>query len=102
MRYEIYNQKLSQNELLELQELRLKVKNILEVDNKSTQDINISKKKEYKVIPITKKNSRANNTSQTELDKLYKERENLLNTGQYSEKDPLIMKIDCMIRNLEN
>ena len=82
--------------------MRLKVKNILEVDNKNSQDSNVNHKKEYKIIPVLKKNSRANSKSYSELEKLYKEKEILLNTGQYNEKDPLIIKIDSMIKNLEN
>jgi hypothetical protein len=89
---------MSQNEALELQELRLKFKSMMEGETKNSQDVI---KKEYKIINHVTQKSIKVNKSQSELERLYIERENLLNSGQYTERDPLIVKLDNMIKSLE-
>ena len=89
---------MSQNEALELQELRLKFKSMMEGEIKNSQDV---VKKEYKIINHISQKSIKVNKSQNELERLYIERENLLNSGQYTERDPLIVKLDNMIKSLE-
>jgi hypothetical protein len=118
LKFEIYNQKMSQNELAELQDLRNKVKYLTEREEVKecgggTMAIptpiqqKIGQKKEYKIIHM-KKNSNSSivkirNSDRdisSELEKLYNERNSLLNNGMYFESDPLILQIDNRIRKL--
>ncbi len=72
----------------------------MEGETKNTQDLPV--RKEYKIINhVTQKNNKVTK-SQNELERLYIERENLLSSGQYTERDPLIVKLDNMIKSLES
>jgi hypothetical protein len=126
LKFEIYNQKISQNEISELQELRNKIKSlsdekesgIKEKDSNNNFNLppqnsnygnfvsqNQTKKKEYKIVSIPKRNKSENfgNTFnvRTELEKLNQERYNLINSGMYHENDNLIIQIDNRIRRLQ-
>jgi centrosomal protein CEP120 len=90
LKFEIYTQKISQNEVNEIQELKAKIKQLTEVPEKQ--------KKEYKVVNI-KRNVRGSDTK-SELEKLKFEKMSLLNSGMYKENDPLIIQIDNRIRKL--
>jgi hypothetical protein len=71
----------------------------MEGETKNSQDVIV--KKEYKIINHVQKSNKVTK-SQNELERLYIERENLLSSGQYTERDPLIIKLDNMIKILEN
>ena len=73
------------------------------------------KKKEYKVVTYTKKNkndysynninpgqSIEVNQIHHEIEKLYAEKSNLLNSGMYNENDNLIIQIDNRIKRLQD
>jgi hypothetical protein len=126
LKFEIFNQKTSQNEMMELVELRNKIKmmssgnNIMSNEigvptyNSSIQNKNMevqnqkSQKKEYKIINIrTKSNSAlggnyhsSQNDLKSDIERLYQERESLINSGNYLEGDPLIIQIDNRIRRI--
>ena len=73
---------------------------MMEGETKNSQDVTV--KKEYKIINHVQQKNIKVTKSQSELERLYIERENLLNSGQYTERDPLIVKLDNMIKCLEN
>lgn len=127
LKFEIYNQKISQNEINELQELRNKIKNLtdekeagLKERDSNSNNFNLPpqnsyngnnllqnqiKKKEFKIVSIPKKNKTENFGStinvRTELEKLNQEKYNLINSGMYHENDNLIIQIDNRIRRLQ-
>lgn len=127
LKFEIYNQKISQNEINELQELRNKIKNLtdekeagLKERDSNSNNFNLPpqnsyngnnllqnqiKKKEFKIVSIPKKNKTENFVStinvRTELEKLNQEKYNLINSGMYHENDNLIIQIDNRIRRLQ-
>jgi hypothetical protein len=120
LKFEIYNQKASMNELAELQELRNKIKILTTKDeNKEYNRVDVEssaniKKKEYKVVTYTKKNKNDysyNNINpgqsmevhqiHHEIEKLYAEKSNLLNSGMYNENDNLIIQLDNRIKRLQ-
>jgi hypothetical protein len=93
---------MSQNEMLELQELRVKMKNTTIESNKVVSNVNeqSNRNKEYKIIAVKPSTNQSGGVKDDKLERLYKERESLLVTGMYTEKDPLIVNIDKMIRSL--
>jgi hypothetical protein len=109
LKFEIYNQKISHNEMNELQELRIKLKQLTEEKKESPKreiEDNL-KKKEYRIINIEKKNNTYTNQNRfenfdlnSELHRLNIERSNLLISGMYQENDALIIQIDNRIRKL--
>lgn len=127
LKFEIYNQKISQNEINELQELRNKIKSLTDEKEAGLKERdsnsnnfnsppqnsyngnsllqNQTKKKEFKVVSIPKKNKTENFGStinvRTELEKLNQEKYNLINSGMYHENDNLIIQIDNRIRRLQ-
>lgn len=107
LKFEIYNQRISQNELNELQELRLKLKQLTdkEKDEGNVNIANNTKRKEYKVVTIKKGGTNKYSSSNTynikyELEKLNAEKMSLLNSRMYTENDPLIIQIDNRLRRL--
>ena len=109
LKFEIYNQKISHNEMNELQELRIKLKQLTEEKKESPKrEIEDNfKKKEYRIINIEKKNNTYTNQNRfenfdlnSELHRLNIERSNLLISGMYQENDALIIQIDNRIRKL--
>ncbi len=72
---------------------------MLEGETKNSQDVTV--KKEYRIINHIHKSQKATST-QSELENLYIEREQLLGTGQYNERDALIINLNNKIRSLEN
>lgn len=109
LKFEIYNQKMSQNELNELHELRIKLKQLTEEKKENIKIENEVKKKEYKIVSVRRKNNSFNQNNQnrfdyfdvnSEINKLNIERSNLLNSGMYEENDQLIIQIDNRIRKL--
>lgn len=107
LKFEIYNQRVSHSELQELQELRNKIKNLTEKEETKQppgKEIYTLPKKEYKFIKLNSKVKSCRHNEeidvQSELERLYYERNSLLSNGMYSESDPLIMTIDCRIKKL--
>jgi hypothetical protein len=97
---------MSQNEQLELQELRLKLKHStiesakVALSGSVNVEQNSIKNKEYKIIAVRPGGERVADIKNDNLERLHKEREGLLATGMYTENDPLIMNIQKKIRNL--
>jgi hypothetical protein len=111
LKFEIYNQKVSQNELNELKELRMKIKEMSENVNTNNQNVNVDNnnilmKKEYKIVNIKKRNYYMNKNenfdARNEIERLQQEKVNLLNSGMYQEDDKLIIQIDNRIRRMLN
>lgn len=127
IKFEIYNQKMSQNEMNELKELREKIKmltdgptagsNINQVNNFSTvanpnfsatmnnnnnnqMQQGQSLKKEYKILTVSKGRRFYENDATNEIERLTKERDMLLNGKLYEENDPIIIQLDMRIRKL--
>lgn len=114
IKFEIYNQRMSQNEMNELKELREKIKNYSENEqNGTTMKVSInnntmpqmgqtsqSVRKEYKIISINKRPKLNENDIRNEIDRLTKERNMLLSSKMYEENDPLIVQFDSKIRKL--
>ena len=102
IKFEIYNQRMSQNEMNELKELREKLKNYNENEqNGTTMKVSInnntmpqmgqtsqSVRKEYKIISINKRPKLNENDIRNEIDRLTKERNMLLSSKMYEENDP--------------
>jgi len=110
LKFEIHNQRMSQVELQELAELRNRVKSM----NNNQSNININnnvglnenkkdeekKNNNYRIINVKRDNTskeRKDNFS-SDLEKLINEKNNLLRSGMYNEKDGLIQKLDFQIR----
>lgn len=99
---------MSQNESSELQELRNKIKSYKDYEEtkdkeKEKENFQIIKKKEYKIVNIRRnlnRNESSNINVKNELERLYIERDSLLNSGMYIEEDPLIIQIENRIRKL--
>jgi hypothetical protein len=72
---------------------------MVEGETKNSQDVTV--KKEYRIINHIQKSQKAPST-QSELENLYIEREQLLSTGQYNERDALIINLNNKIKSLEN
>ena len=126
IKFEIYNQKMSQNEMNELKELREKIKmltdgptagsNINQVNNFSTvanpnfsatmnnnnnqMQQGQSLKKEYKILTVSKGRRFYENDATNEIERLTKERDMLLSGKLYEENDPIIIQLDMRIRKL--
>jgi hypothetical protein len=96
--------------MAELNELRVKLKNSSGGDmnsnlnsNRNTVDLNMNSnasKKEYKIIAV-RGNSKTGEIH-SDLERLIKEKENLLASGMYTETDRIILKIEDKIRNLSD
>ena len=126
IKFEIYNQKMSQNEMNELKELREKIKmltdgptagsNINQANNFSTvanpnfsatmnnnnnqMQQGQSLKKEYKILTVSKGRRFYENDATNEIERLTKERDMLLSGKLYEENDPIIIQLDMRIRKL--
>ena len=115
IKFEIYNQKMSQNDMNELKELREKMKNSLQNNdqNGTTMKVSInnntmqpmaqtsqSLRKEFKILTINKRQKLNEGDIRNEIDKLTKERNMLLSSKMYEENDPLIVQYDIKLRKL--
>lgn len=102
LKFEIYNQKMSSNEIAELQDLRNKIKQMTQI-NEEKKVPEVTKKKEY-ILAIGNKKTNSidknNHIGRSEIDKLTVERDKLLSTGMYTENDKLIIQLDNRIKNL--
>ena len=113
IKFEIYNQKMSQNDMNELKELREKMKNSMQNNdqNGTTMKVSInnntmqpmasqSLRKEFKILTINKRTKLNEGDIRNEIDKLTKERNMLLSSKMYEENDPLIVQYDIKLRKL--
>ena len=113
IKFEIYNQKMSQNDMNELKELREKMKNSMQNNdqNGTTMKVSInnntmqpmasqSLRKEFKILTINKRTTLNEGDIRNEIDKLTKERNMLLSSKMYEENDPLIVQYDIKLRKL--
>ncbi len=109
MKFEIYNQKITNSEINELQELRNKIKVMKDEEAKNTSEnndaaVNKEKKKEYKIINIRRNTGQmarnVENQYKNEIEKLENEKYMLLGSGTYNENDPLIQKIEMKLKKL--
>jgi hypothetical protein len=125
LKFEIYNQKMSENEMNELKDLREKLKNLTGGNNENGNLINNNTinynnnnlslpnntnqslmagtqpiKKNYKILTYNRKERPNEFDSRNEIERLNKERDMLLSGGMYTETDPLIVQLDIKIRKL--
>lgn len=113
IKFEIYNQKMSQNDMNELKELREKMKNSMQnndqngtamkvsINNNTMQPMaSQSLRKEFKILTINKRTKLNEGDIRNEIDKLTKERNMLLSSKMYEENDPLIVQYDIKLRKL--
>ena len=113
IKFEIYNQKMSQNDMNELKELREKMKNSMQNNdqNGTTMKVSInnntmqpmasqSLRKEFKILTINKRTKLNEGDIRNEIDKLTQERNMLLSSKMYEENDPLIVQYDIKLRKL--
>jgi len=109
LKFEIYNQKISNSEVNELQELRNKIKLMKDEEAKVITENNDAackeKKKEYKIINIRRNTAgqiarNGENQYKNEIEKLESEKHMLLGSGTYNENDPLIQKIEMKLKKL--
>lgn len=115
IKFEIYNQKMSQNDMNELKELREKMKNSLQNNDQNGTSMKVSinnntmqpmaqtsqsLRKEFKILTINKRQKLNEGDIRNEIDKLTKERNMLLSSKMYEENDPLIVQYDIKLRKL--
>ena len=113
IKFEIYNQKMSQNDMNELKELREKMKNSMQNNDQNGTTMKVSMnnntmqpmasqslRKEFKILTINKRTKLNEGDIRNEIDKLTKERNMLLSSKMYEENDPLIVQYDIKLRKL--
>ena len=124
LKFDIYNQRSSSEEMKEIRELKERIKELTtakKVENPENNNFNFmpptqggypiqyymnvpspqSPNKQKKIYTIISYNKRdEGDKPKNELEKLIKERDQLLNSGMYKEKDPLIFQLNNKIKRM--
>lgn len=111
LRFEIYNQKQSQVELQELSNMKNMIGKLK--GNENVKEKIIPSTKQYRIVTIENNNHgmskinsnqgydiNFNELKESELERLSKNRSQLLESGMYNETDKLILNIDSQIERL--
>ena len=105
LKFDIYNQRTSSEEMKEIRELKEKIKTsrrlpmkyILNAPNTQSPQ---PKKKVYTIISYNRRDE--GDKPKNELEKLIKERDQLLSSGMYRENDPLIFQLNNKIKRISD
>ena len=104
LKFDIYNQRTSSEEMKEIRELKEKspqggfpMQYILNAPNTQSPQ---PKKKVYTIISYNRRDE--GDKPKNELEKLIKERDQLLSSGMYRENDPLIFQLNNKIKRISD
>ena len=126
LKFDIYNQRSSSEEMKEIRELKEKIKelsNPKKIENSENnfnfmaspqggfpmqyilnapnpQSANTQNKKVYTIISYNRRDE--GDKPRNELEKLIKERDQLLSSGMYRENDPLIFQLNNKIKRISD